>query len=72
MILLLLTGCLTETWPYAAVAAFALNILALVLVLIRIGPPSDVFEGVFFLPVLLALAGFGWIAYRGFVRRSSL
>jgi hypothetical protein len=66
IILLLVAGCITETRPYAAVAAFALNIVALVLVLIRIGPPSDVFEGVLFLPVLLALTGFAWIAYRGF------
>jgi hypothetical protein len=72
LILLLLAGCITETRPYAAVAAFALNIIALSLVLIRIGPPGDVFEGVFFLPVLLALIGFTWIAYRGFARRSSL
>jgi hypothetical protein len=67
IIVLLLAGCITESRPYAAILALALNVAALVLVLVRIGGPSNLDQGLFFLPVLLALIGFAWIAYRGFL-----
>ena len=66
IIVLLLAGCITESRPYAAILALALNVAALVLVLLRIGGPSNLDQGLFLLPVLLALIGFSWIAYRGF------
>ena len=67
IIVLLLAGCITETRPYAAVVAFALNVAALTIVLVQTGIPTDPSHGVFFLPILLALIGFAWIAYKGFV-----
>jgi hypothetical protein len=66
IILLLLAGCITETRPYAAVLAFAVNAAALTLVLVKVGGPADFDQAVFFLPILLALIGFAWIAYKGF------
>lgn len=62
-VLLLIFGILSDTRPYAALFAFVLNIAALVFVLSRIGLPSDLDEAVFFLPILLALVGFAWLAY---------
>lgn len=62
LLLLLLTGIITESRPYAALGALVLNLAALGLVLWRVGPPADPFEGVFFLPVLFALVGLGWLA----------
>jgi hypothetical protein len=40
------------------------SIVALVLALAVFGLPHDFDEAIFFLPVLLALIGFGWIALR--------
>lgn len=65
IVVLLLLGCITETRPYAAIVAFALNAAALVLVLVHTGFPTDLGQGLIFLPVLLALTGFAWIAYNG-------
>ena len=72
IIVLLLAGCITETRPYAAVVAFALNVAALAVVLVRVAVPTDLSQGVFFLPVLLALFGFAWIAYKGLARRGDV
>ncbi|MEY2562765.1 MAG: hypothetical protein QOH88_958 [Verrucomicrobiota bacterium] len=68
VILLLLAGCITESRPFAAVLALALNVGGLALVLVRVGGPSNFDQAFFFLPVALALIGFGWIACRGFKR----
>jgi len=62
LLVLLLAGVITESRPYAALFALLLNVLALGLVIWRVGPPADLFEGVFFLPVLFALVGFVWLA----------
>jgi hypothetical protein len=69
IILLLLAGCITESRPYAAILALALNLAALALVLVKIGGPTNFDQGFFFLPVLLAVSGFAWIAYRAFSAR---
>lgn len=69
IIVLLVAGCITETRPYAAVAAFVLNAAALIIVLVQTGVPGDLGQGVIFLPILLALIGFAWIAYKGLARR---
>jgi hypothetical protein len=68
-LLLLFFGILSKTRPYTAMFAFVLNAAALVFVLVRVGLPSGFDEAVFFLPVLLALIGFAWIAYPCFAPR---
>ena len=68
LVLLLVLGILSDTRPYAAMFAFVLNVTALVLFLSRFGFPADVDQAVLFVPVLLALIGFAWIAYPVFAR----
>jgi hypothetical protein len=68
-VLLLVFGILSNTRPYTAMFAFVLNAAGLALVLSRFRLPSGLEEAVFFLPVLLALIGFAWIAYPCFVPR---
>lgn len=68
-VLLLIFGILSDTRPYAALFAFVLNIAALVFVVSRFGLPNDFDQAVFFLPILLALIGFAWIAYPCFAPR---
>ena len=68
-LLLFVFGIISNTRPYAALFALILNITALTLVLARFGLPSDLDQLVFFVPVVLAVIGFGWIAWPGFVRR---
>jgi hypothetical protein len=65
---LLVAGCITETRPYAAIGAFALNVAALAIVISGTGVPTDLSHGIVFLPILLALIGFAWIAYQGLTR----
>src|ERR1700720_2306615 len=60
-VLLLVFGIPAKTRSYTAMFAFVLNVAALVFVLSRVGLPSGFDQGVFFLPVLLALIGFAWI-----------
>jgi hypothetical protein len=62
---LLVAGCITESRPYAAICAFALNVAALTIVIAQTGAPTDLSHGIVFLPLLLALIGFTWIAYQG-------
>jgi hypothetical protein len=62
LLILLVTGIITESRPYAALCALLLNLIALGLVLFRIGSPEDLSQAAFFLPVLLAIVGFSWIA----------
>jgi hypothetical protein len=66
-LVLLVLGIVARTRPYAALFAFVLNIVALGFVLRVFGLPHDSEEAAFFLPLLLALIGFAWIAYRVFV-----
>jgi hypothetical protein len=66
-LILLVLGIVARTRTYAALFAFVLNIAALGFVLGVFGLPHDFDEAVFFLPLLLALIGFTWIAYRVFV-----
>lgn len=68
-VLLLIFGILSNTRPYAALFAFVLNTAALGFVLSRLGFPSDIDQGIFFMPVLLALIGFGWLTYPCFAAR---
>ena len=68
-IVLLVAGFFSAARPYAALSAFVLNAAALVLVLFRISLPRAFSEGIFFLPIVVALIGFGWITYRGFALR---
>ena len=68
-VLLLLFGILSDTRPYTALFAFVLNTVALVFVLSRFGLPSDFDQLVVFLPILLALVGFAWLAYPCFAAR---
>src|SRR5207244_1310651 len=64
-IFLLVLGVVAKTRPYAALFAFVLNIVALALVLFVFGLPHDFDEAIFFLPLLLALIGFGWVSLPG-------
>ena len=68
-IVLRMAGFFSAVRPYAAVSALVLNAAALVLVLFRISLPRDFSEGIFFLLILVALIGFGWITHRGFALR---
>jgi hypothetical protein len=68
-VLLLITGVVSVTRPYAATFAFVLNTAALAFVLSRMGLPNDFEEVVFFVPILLALIGFAWLAYPCFAPR---
>jgi hypothetical protein len=68
-ILLSIFGILPRTRPHTAMFAFVLNGAALAFVLSRVGLPGNFDEAVFFLPVLLALIGFAWIAYPCFAPR---
>ena len=67
--ILLLAGFFYQTRAYASVFAAALNAAALTLVLVRVGAPRDGFEGVLFLPVVIAVGAFAWIAWREFAPR---
>jgi hypothetical protein len=62
-VLLLVTGIILVTRPYAAMFALVINAAALGLVLFRVGPPQDFDQALFLLPILVALIGFGWLAY---------
>lgn len=66
-LLLLVFGILSNTRPHTALFAFVLNMVALALVLSIFGLPHDFDEGIFFLPIILALIGFAWIAYPVFM-----
>ncbi len=61
-LVLLVLGMVARTRPYAALFAFVLNVTALALVISLLGLPPGLNEAVFFIPVLLALIGFAWIA----------
>jgi hypothetical protein len=63
LLLLVVASFFSATRPYAAICALVLNLAALVLFLITIRPPEDLWEAVFFLPVLIALIGFAWLSY---------
>ena len=63
LLILLLAGIITESRPYATLCSLLLNVVALGLVVVRIGPPEDMSQGVFFIPVLLAIVGFAWISF---------
>jgi hypothetical protein len=67
-LVLLVLGIFSATRPFAAMFAFVLNVAALILFLSRFGFPADAEQGVFFLPVLLALGGLAWIGYPVFAR----
>jgi hypothetical protein len=64
-LVLLVLGCITAARPFGALAAFALNAAALVLVLTRIGGPQDPSQLVVFVPLALAFVGFAWLAIAG-------
>jgi len=66
-LVLLVLGIVDRTRAYAALFAFVLNITALGFVLHVFGLPHDFDQAVFFLPLLLALIGFAWLAYGVFV-----
>ena len=68
-VLLLVTGIVSVTRPYAALFGFVLNIAALAFVLSRLRLPSDVDQLVFFVPILVALIVFAWLAYPCFASR---
>jgi hypothetical protein len=65
-VILLVLGIVAKTRPYAALLALILNLVALGLVLVVFGVPHDFDQAIFFVPLLLALIGFGWIALRVF------
>ena len=69
LLILAMAGCFSETRGYASVVALVLNAAALTLVLVRVRPPADAFEAVLFVPVLLAIVIFAWIAWREFAAR---
>jgi len=63
---LLVLGIVAKTRPYAALLALILNLVALGLVLVVFGVPHDFDQAIFFVPLLLALIGFGRIGFRVF------
>jgi hypothetical protein len=67
-LVLLILGFFATTRAHAALFAFVLNAAALGLVLYCVGLPSDFEQRLFFLPIVLALVGFGWIGCRVVVR----
>ena len=69
-VVLIVLGVVARTQPYVALFALMLNAVALALVLSMIGFPHHVEQGLFFLPILLAVIGLAWIAYPVFRRRS--
>jgi hypothetical protein len=71
-VVLLVLGIVARTRPHAALFALVLNIAALALVISVFGMPHDFDEAVFFLPVVLALIGFAWIAWPCFAPRKKL
>ncbi len=70
-LLLLVLGFFATTRAHAAVFAFILNAVALGFVFYRVGLPNDFDQAVFFIPVLLALIGFAWVATPIFTPRRS-
>ena len=68
-LVLLVLGIVAQTRTYAALFAFVLNIAALGFVLHVFGLPHDLDQAVFFLPLLLALIGFAWVALPIFTQR---
>ena len=71
-VLLFVLGIVSRTRPYAALFALVLNITALALVLSIFGLPHDFEQAMFFLPVLLAMIGFAWLATPCFKERRRL
>lgn len=71
-LVLLVLGFFAATRAHAALFAFVLNIVALALVLCVFGFPQDFDQGVFFVPILMALIGFAWIGYPMFKVTSDL
>ena len=72
IVLLLIFGILSDTRPYSAMVAFVLNIVALAIFLWYVGLPTDPGQIVVFLPVIMALLGFGWLACQIFAPKSDL
>ena len=70
-LVLLVLGCFASTRAHAAMFAFVLNAAALGFVLARVGLPPDFETMLFFLPIILALAGIAWIGYRVVVPEST-
>jgi hypothetical protein len=66
---LLVLGIIARTRPYAALFAFVLNVTALGFVISVFGLPPNFDQAAFFIPVLLALIGFAWIALSIFTQR---
>ena len=66
---LLVLGIVERTRPYTALFAFVLNGTALAFVISVFGLPPDLDQAVFFIPVLLALIGFAWVALPIFTQR---
>lgn len=62
LIILIMAGCFAETRRYAAIVAMIFNIAALAVVLTVMRGPKDVAEWILFVPLVVALGGFGWIA----------
>lgn len=71
LLVLLLAGIITESRRYAAVCSVFLNLAALGLVLFRLEPLRDFSQTIVFLPVLLALAGLGWLSFAPSQARSA-
>ena len=61
-LVLLVLGLIARTRPYAALFAFILNAAGLGFVLNRFGLPNGVDTAIYFLPLLLAQVGLGWLA----------
>jgi hypothetical protein len=59
---LLVLGLIARSRPYAALFAFILNATGLGFVLNRFGLPNGFDTAVYFLPLLLAQIGLGWLA----------
>ena len=61
-LVLLVLGLIARTRPYAALFSFILNATGLGFVLNRFGFPHGFDTAIYFLPLLLAQIGLGWLA----------
>jgi hypothetical protein len=68
---LLVLGIVARTRTYTALFAFVLNVTALAFVISVFRLQPDLDQAVFFVPVLLALIAFAWIALPIFTQRRS-
>ena len=71
IVILLIIGCFAATRPYAAVFSLLLNLAAVTMVLMRLGPPPDLEHAIVFLPLLIAVTLFAGLAWAELPQRKA-